>query len=115
MVLSATIQFSLRTWKVLKVMGLASVTIVGEKSVTKPLDVLFFLINVSLGVFISYISIAKRGQLQSSTSNIAHYGNFVCFVASLWVAILSMVCVFIHRHRIFSILVIMSRSEDMVS
>lgn len=115
MVLSPSVQLLMKTWRVLKFMGLSSVTIDGRKSVTKPLDVFCFLVNVLLGALICYFAVTRRMQIQSSSSSIAFYGNFITFVASIWIAVISMVCVFIHRHRIFSIVLALSDIDTMVS
>lgn len=90
---------SLRTIKVLKVFGFASITIENEKSVTKPTDFLFFIGNLLLGFILSYESIKYRKELVSSNSEIIEIGNFITFVASIGISLISMFLAFWFRHK----------------
>lgn len=88
----------------LKYIGLLPITIVDGKSVTRPIDLLSLTVSLSVGVFISYIYFVRREDLFTSKSDIANFGNFVSFMASIWVSIISMMAAFIFRHRTWKII-----------
>jgi hypothetical protein len=82
-----------------KVLGFAPVTIVNGKSVTRCSDVFFLSLSFSLGVCICYYSISNRRFFAFSTSEVANTGTFLTFVASIFIAMISMLCSFVFRHR----------------
>lgn len=114
MALSSTVQISAKHIIILKVLGFASITVVDGKSVTKLTDVLYLIASIFFGVFICYLSIVNKENLATSTSEIADYGNFISYVASIIVSIICMIFVFIFRHRIWEIILKLGRVEDKV-
>lgn len=111
---SSTLKFITDRIILLKLMGLASFTIVNGKLVTKPTDILFLIFGVGFGCFICYFSFANRGELMVSKSAIANFGNLVAFIASTLVSICSMIFAFIFRRRIWSMIVRLAEVEEMV-
>lgn len=99
----------------LKYIGLLPITIVGDKSVTKPSNVVVFVTSVSFGIFMIYSYFIHRKEFFTSKSEIANLGNFIAFVASIAVSITNMVVSFIFRHRIWNILLKTAISDEKVS
>lgn len=100
---SFTIQSAIWSLKILKVLGFSSNTIVDGKSVTKPLDVLFFVGSIVTGISLIFLSIKLQDELATSKSKMIDFGNFLANVASLVIAITSMSLAFIFRHQIWNI------------
>lgn len=100
---------------ILKLLGFRSITIVNGKSVTKPIDLLFFLWSVSLGVFISYLSFLSREDFFKSKSQIANYGNYLSYICSIFVSIIAMIGAFVFRHRLWDLVVDLGAIEGKVN
>lgn len=98
-----TIRFAESTLKILKVFGFSAITIVNGKSVTKPWDILFPIVSMTTGCFLIYLSILFQDELATSKSPVIDFGYFVTYVASLVIAMTSMVLAFVFRHHIWSI------------
>ena len=95
--------YAMRSNKYLKILGFAPITIVDGKSVTKPMDFILQVLCASVGILISYIVLVQRHKLGTSKSEIANLGNFIIFMASIWISILSMILSFIFRHRVWAL------------
>lgn len=95
---------SIRSIKVLKFFGFASVTIENEKCVTKPTDYLFFIGNFLIGSVLVSSSIKYRKELISTDSEIIEIGNFVTYVASIGISLISMVLYFFFRFKIWNMI-----------
>lgn len=100
-----------KTFKILKVFGFATFTVENGKSVTKPRDLYFLLQNICIGILLIFISIKYKTALGTSKSVVADYGNFVTYIASLVIALISMVVSFIHRHRTWRNVIKMSQVD----
>lgn len=72
-------------------MGFNPVTINGEKSATKPMDIVYLVASISFGIFICFFSIARKADFMTSKSEIADQGNFITFFMSIILSITSMV------------------------
>lgn len=107
-------EFAKNRLKFLKYIGLMPVTIVNGKSVTKPTDVIILMCSISFGIFISYVYFVRREELSTSKSDIANVGNFVSFVASIWVSIATMIVSLVYRHRIWQNVLNLELIEDKV-
>jgi hypothetical protein len=104
MLQSTTVDFYARTVIYLKVLGFRAITIVNGKSVTKPIDLLFFLFGLYLGGAICYLTVINKEKFASSQSEIANQGNFISVIASICVSVISMIFAFIFRHRLWGII-----------
>jgi hypothetical protein len=111
---STTIDFYARTVIYLKVLGFRAITIVNGKSVTKPIDLLFFFFGLYLGIAICYLTIINKEKFASSQSAIANQGNFISVIASICVSIISMVIAFIFRHRLWRIILNFAEADEKV-
>lgn len=111
---SPTVELYIRKIIFLKVLGFRAISIVNNKSVTKPTDLLYVLASISLGVFICYLSIEFKEELKMSKSAIANYGNFISNVAAIIVSIFSMCLAFIFRHRLWEIILNLGSDEGKV-
>lgn len=89
--------------KVLKVFGVTFFTVENGKSVTKIVDVLCMVFFILLGVFVCYFSVTMRSDLADQKSKISNVGNFLAFIASVVIIILSTLITFIFRHKIWSL------------
>jgi hypothetical protein len=92
-----------------KILGFYAITIVNRKSVTKPIDLFFLLLSISTGVSICFFSVSLRSDLASSSSEIANTGSFFVFISAIIVAIISMICAFVFRHKAWTIVL---KSEE---
>ena len=110
----SNLEFSKKRLIYFKLLGFGSFSIVNWKSVTKPVDILFFILPLSLGFSAIYFAIINREKLSSSKSMIADYGNFIMIIASICVTIVSMIFFFIYRHKIWSILLHLVDVEEKV-
>lgn len=110
-----TLDFYTRNVIYLKVLGFRAISIVDDKSVTKPLDLFFFLFAVFFGVSICYLTVINKDRLTSSQSEIANYGNFISLIASICVSIFSMILAFVVRHRLWNIVVNFAEVDEKVN
>lgn len=110
-----SLEYTRKKLILLKFLGFSSLTIVNGKSVTKPFDILCFLLALSCGFVICYFAIVNRESLSTSKSEIADYGNFIMLIASICVSMLSMCFSFIFRHKIWSMLLETIGVEDKVN
>lgn len=112
---SETFKLYARNVVFLKVLGFRAISIVDGKSVTKPLDILFFALSVALGVFIAYLTVINRKSLAISQSEIANYGNFITILSSICVSIIAMVFSFIFRHKLWNVIVCFADVDEKVN
>lgn len=110
----STLEAAEKVMKYFKFIGFSVTSIVNGKSVTKPLDYFFVTSCVSFGIFICCISIIKKEELSSSKSTIAIYGNFITFLASIVIAMISMVFSFVCRHKNWNIILKLDKIETKV-
>jgi sulfite exporter TauE/SafE len=86
-----------------KALGIACFSVENGKSVTKLKDVSFFLISILMGILVGYFSVLIRSDLVEQQSRIANIGNFLAFIASVFIIILSLLITFIFRHKIWNL------------
>lgn len=110
-----TLDFYTRNVIYLKILGFRAISIVDDKSVTKPLDLFFFLFGVGFGVSICYFTVVNKDRLTSSKSEIANYGNYISLIASICVSIISMILAFIGRHKLWKIVVNFAEVDEKVN
>lgn len=101
---SFLIKRSLQIFRVLKVFGFAAFTIENGRSVTKPADILFFVVNFAVGFSLAHQSIKYRDVLISTDSEIIQVGYFVIYVASIIVSLISMLVAFLLRHKTWNMI-----------
>jgi TRAP-type C4-dicarboxylate transport system permease small subunit len=58
---------------------------------------------IVFGVFVCYFSVTMRSDLADQKSKISNIGNFLAFIASVVIIILSMLITFIFRHKIWNL------------
>lgn len=97
-----------------KILGHTTITIVDGKSVTKWTDVFFFLFGVSSGILIAIMSVINREHISNFNSNIADIGNFSTYLASIMIAMITMICGFICRHNTWDMLIVLADAETKV-
>lgn len=112
---STTLIIAARTLKGFKLLGFIPVTIVNDKSVTKPIDIVCLISSISLGAFICIFSLMHRKEFASSKSEIADNGNFVTFFMSIVISMISVINSFIFRHENWSLVVQLTNIEKRVS
>lgn len=96
----STLNAAARVFNYFKLIGFTSVSIIDGKSVTKPMDVVSMLCSISLGLYICIFSIIRKQDFSStSKSEIADNGNFITFLMSIVISIISMISAFIFRHK----------------
>ena len=105
---------TLRSIRVLKIFGFASITIEDEKSVTKPTDIVLFVGNLLFGSVLVHESIKYRRDLIASDSEIVQYGNFVTCVASIGVSLTSMLLAFLFRHKIWNMILELKKVDETI-
>lgn len=108
------LEFARKRFIAFKILGFASVTIINWKSVTKPIDVLFFLLPLSGGFFSCYFAIFNRNKFTTSKSEIADYGNFIMMIAAICIAMISMITAFVFRHSNWNIIIELTKIESKV-
>lgn len=104
----------LRTYKVLKFFGFASFSIENRKLVTKPRDLFFLLLSFSTGITFIVTSIQNRSELGTARDHIADVGNFLTYISSLVIALISMSISFIFRHKTWQNILKMAAIDDMM-
>lgn len=112
---SKTMPHIVKWMTIFKVLGLTSVTIINGKSVTKPIDILCMAMSIFFGIFICYFTIIRKEQLSSSKSEIANTGNFLLFMGSVIIAMISVGFCFIFRHKLWGCVLTIVHVEDIVS
>jgi hypothetical protein len=110
-----TISQALRNAKVLKLLGLSCFSVENDKSVTRVVDVLCMLTAVAIGVLICYYSVAFRNDLAMQNSRIASVGNFLSYLASIVIVVLSVLITFLFRHKIWSLALKLDLIEEKVT
>lgn len=98
----------------MKIYGFYPVTFEKGKSVTKFTDVLFSLAALTLGAFIIYYVFLNKNEVLTSSSDIANLGNFVTFISSIVISMISLVMSFIFRHELWKIIVTIVSVQDKV-
>jgi hypothetical protein len=96
------------------IFGFYPMTIVDKKSVTKPIDVFLFIMNLSIGAYICFFSISNRDVFATSTSYIANTGSFLAFIAAIVIAMISMICALYYRHQTWAMVLKMEAVEEKV-
>lgn len=114
MVESKTIDIAKKVVEYFKLIGFIPITIINDKSVTKPMDMVYLLGSISFGVFICIYSIHRRQDLVTSNSEIADKGNFMTFFMSIVISIISMISGFVFRHKIWNLVIKLYMIEQKV-
>lgn len=107
-----TVNSAIFTLIIFKILGFNSFTVIDRKSVTKPMDLVYLVASISLGALTIYKSIQHRNVLATSDSEIVNFGNFAAFIASLLISIISMVHLFVLRHKVWKIVLIFIEMDD---
>lgn len=89
--------------KILKILGVACFSVENGKSVTKLEDVICIVLSILIAISTCYFSVIIRVDLAEQQSRISSIGNFLSFIASVVIIILSMLITFIFRHKIWSL------------
>ncbi|KAG5673596.1 hypothetical protein PVAND_003628 [Polypedilum vanderplanki] len=100
---SISISLALKNAKFLKLLGLSCFSVENGRSVTKLTDVLCMLTSISIGVFVCYYSVNFRNELAMQNSKITSVGNFLSFLGSVIIVVLSVFITFLFRHKLWSL------------
>lgn len=112
----STLNAAARVFNYFKLIGFTSVSIIDGKSVTKPMDVICMLCSISLGLYICIFSIIRKKDFSStSQSDIADNGNFITFLMSIVISIISMISAFIFRHKNWRTIIKLDHIEQQVN
>lgn len=109
--LSTTLKNGVSSFKLLKIFGYGCFTVENGKCVTKPVDIFFLLINIFTGFVFLFLSIKYHKQFGTPKSELIRLGNLVSYVASIIMAIISMVLVFLKRRRVWNMFLMMHEVE----
>lgn len=102
---------SLRSLRILKIFGFAAFTVENKKSVTKFSDLLYLAACFATGFIFLAISIKFRDEFATSSSEIADLGNFGTYVASIVIALISMLLTFFNRHKGWKVILQLSEAD----
>lgn len=97
-----------------KLLGLSPVTIIDGKSVTRLCDLLCLFISLFIGAFICFYTITNQKTFNPS-SDIASTGAFLTFIASIVIAMTSMICSFLFRHKLWVMILKLAGIEQKVN
>lgn len=97
--------------RVPKLYGFSTVTIVENKSVTKPVDVLITAMSVFIAVIILYLAITFQEQIFSTQFVMADYGTFLTYVATVSINIVCIIYSFIFRHLPWKIVLLLNEVD----
>lgn len=111
---SLVIQNILKTYKVLRLFGFAAFTIENQKLVTKPKDLFFLLLSFSTGVTFILVSIKFRTDFATAHNHIADVGNFITYISSLLISLISMALSFFFRHKTWQNILKMASIDEMM-
>lgn len=103
---------SLQSLRVLKTFGFAAFTVENKKSFTKFSDLSHFASCLATGIIFLMISIKYRCEFTSSSSEIANVGNFITYVTSIIIALMSMIITFLFRHKIWETILKLSEADE---
>lgn len=103
---------SLRSLRILKIFGFAAFTVENKKSVTKFSDLLYLAACFATGFIFLAISIKFRDEFATSSSEIADLGNFGTYVASIVIALISMLMTFLNRHKGWKVILRLSEADE---
>lgn len=87
------VYYAQKAQEMLKLVGFASYTIENDKVTVKFKDLFYFFANISIGIFICYISWTNIKY--DSDSLIIKYGNMITVTAAILFAIISMIFAFV--------------------
>lgn len=99
--MSDLISFAIRSLKIFKVFGFSAITIEDKRSVTKPIDIFFFVLNFSVGVIFLIASI-KFKEMLVTRNDVVNFGNYVTYISALFIALTAMLIMFACRHKVWS-------------
>lgn len=91
------------TGKYLKFFGLATFSLRNEEVVVTPLDIACLSFNLVIGFFVLHLSLAYGIDQLAKSSVLLAIGILLTLVSGSVVILISMVCFFWHRHRIWTI------------
>lgn len=103
---------AIQTFKIFKVFGFASFTIENGKLVSKPIDFLFFGVNIFIAASLLFLAIKFRAVFLKSESELTEYGNYIAYIASNITDLLMMILSFLVRHEVWSIAVELSKIDQ---
>lgn len=95
--------YAIRTGSFLKFIGLATFSLKDEKVVVTPFDFACLVFNILIGFFVFHSSLVYGIDRFSNYSILLAIGVFLTMMSSSLVNIISMICVFWHRHRIWKL------------
>lgn len=98
--------------KILKIVGLIPRTFKNGKPVTKFSDVWFLIVSIALGLMLIFLSMKYRSHLKSPGSDLIDSGSFATFVASVCIAVVSMICSWVNRYKFWNIILLLSSIDE---
>lgn len=97
-------KIAVRNMRFSKFFGFSAFSVENSKLVTKPTDLLRFVTCFSIGVACILVSFKYQTEFLNEQSEIADYGNFVTFIASLVITLIALIWNFICRNRVWAII-----------
>lgn len=102
--------FAVTTGNFLKFIGLATFSLRDDKVVVTPFDVACLVFNVLIGFFVFHFSLIFGIERFANSSILLTIGVLLTMVSGSVVIIISKICVFWHRHRIWKLVSMLERA-----
>lgn len=99
-------EFALLVKKVLRFIGLGTFSVKNDKVHVTAFDLLCLFANIFFGFFVLYLSFSTGFYLQSNVKILA-LGRIITMICGSIVTLISIVCVFCNRHRIWDVILIL--------
>lgn len=106
----STRNYAVVTGNVLKFIGLATFSLRDEKIVVTPFDFACLVFNVLIGFFVFHSSLVYGIDRFANSSTLLTIGVILTMMSGSVVIIISMICVFWHRHRIWKLVTMLDSS-----
>lgn len=98
-------QFSILIQKFIKFIGFGTFSVKNDKAYVTVFDFAFLIFNLLLASFVFYLSLTYGIERLSKRSTLLALGVIITMMCGSLVAIISMICVFCNRHRIWEVVV----------
>lgn len=107
-----TIKYSIATFKIFKVFGIACFTIENRKPTTKFWDLIFFANSIAIGISFIYMLSVFRDKLTVSKLEMLDIGNYVIYNLSLLIDIIVIMMMFGFRYKIWNMMLRLNETEN---
>lgn len=106
MAFNGVLETAKKRFLILKFFGLASITIINDKSVTKLKDLLYLLVNLTVGLILFFVAFTNQKEFRTSNLEIINDGNVISYLGAIVISLIATIVFFVFLHKSWEMILI---------